>query len=235
MCSRYLLIRGRESLARMLRMQAFPEGKPRYNVAPTQRMPVVRRGDDAERTVAELRWGLIPGWSRGPGRMASVLTNARAETLTEKPAFRDAYARRRCLVPADGFYEWRKRGDRRMPFLFERADGEPLVFAGLWERWQGEGAEPLESFTIVTTAPNALVGELHDRMPVILPREAEDAWLEPKLPARELAALLVSFPAEAMVRRAVHPRVNVSSYDAPDVLEAPPAEPPGPEQLGLGF
>lgn len=235
MCSRYLLIRGRESLARSLGLKKFPEGKPRYNVAPTQRMPVVRRDEAGERTVAELRWGLIPGWSRGPAQQASVLTNARAETVADKPAFREAFQRRRCLVPADGFYEWRKRGDRRWPFLFARADGEPAVFAGLWERWCADGAEPLESFTIVTTAPNALVGELHDRMPVLLPAEAQEAWLAPRTKPAELAALLVAFPAEAMARRAVHPRVNVSSYDAPDVLEAPPVEPPEPEQLGLGF
>ena len=162
--------------------------RPRYNLAPSQSAAVVRSGD-GERRLSLLRWGLIPAWAKDPG-IGHKLINARAEMAAAKPAFRAAFAKRRCLVPADGFYEWRREGSLRQPWLVARRDGAPMAFAGLWERWRvPEGAalrgalaerrpgDVVETFTILTTEANATVRALHHRMPVILPPEAFAPWL----------------------------------------------------------
>lgn len=152
----------------------FPE--PRYNLAPTQGAPVIRlQGSTWE--LAVLRWGLVPGGARDPASLRHTLFNARSETAAEKPSFRAAFRARRCLMPASGFYEWRAEGDGRQPYFFTRRDGKPVVFAGLWEHWEGDG-RTLESCTMLTTAANGFMGDYHHRMPVILEEEQRSVWLE---------------------------------------------------------
>jgi putative SOS response-associated peptidase YedK len=236
MCSRYMLVSPADLLAKATGMRVFPLVQPRYNVAPTQNMPVVRSATaGGDRETAMLRWGLVPSWSRA-AKMKSMLINARAETVAEKPAFREAFRRRRCLVPADGFFEWKHAGRERMPWLFEPADGGPMCFAGLWETWSGGDAGLLESFTILTTMPNETVAPFHDRMPVILPEAARDAWLSDDASEATLMSLLAPVPAAALRARPVHPRLNSVANDDPSCIEPPPprgAEPGG--QLGFEF
>ena len=197
--------------------------RPRYNLAPSQAAAVVRE-DDGERRLALLRWGLIPSWADDP-RIGHRLINARAETVAKTPAFRAAYRRRRCLVPADGFYEWLRRGDAREPWLFFPRDQGLMAFAGLWERWTvpdgarltGSLAEYLpgdavETFTILTTRPNATVRLIHRRMPVILPPEAFDAWLS----CGEVA--LSPAPDDLLAAHAVSPHVNSPRNDDPECV-----------------
>jgi putative SOS response-associated peptidase YedK len=154
---------------------------PRYNIAPTQKAPVVLVGRDGRPMMDELRWGLIPYWDKDASVGVRAI-NARAETIAEKPTFRDAFRKRRCLVPASGFYEWKRDGKTKTPYYFT-SWGEPVVFAGLWERWSG-GADVIHSFTIITIEANSLIAPIHDRMPVILKRDDWRAWLDPNFQDR---------------------------------------------------
>jgi putative SOS response-associated peptidase YedK len=191
---------------------------PRFNIAPTQPAPVVRLDLAGTREAAMPRWGLIPHWRREPVSGAPMI-NARAETVHQKPAFRDAFRERRCLVPADGFYEWRRVEGRSQPYLFTLRGGGLFAFAGLWDRFLGEDT-PIESFSIVTCSANDLVAKIHDRMPVILPRDRFDAWLAgpPSLAAR----LLVPFDPETMRSVAVSPLVNNPRNDGEECLRPLP-------------
>jgi putative SOS response-associated peptidase YedK len=206
------------------RFQApLPESfRQRYNVAPTQRVVAVRRTErDGAREAALLRWGLVPHWAKDE-KIAFKLFNARAESLAEKPAFRGLLARRRCLVPADGFYEWRLgTGGRKEPLRFTLASGGLFAFAGLWTGWTDPSTgEPLESCTIVTTAPNPLVAEVHDRMPVILDPASEEEWLDPDISVEHVLSLLLPYPAEAMRVQAASRRVGSVRNDDPGLLLA---------------
>ena len=153
-----------------------PPVLPRYNIAPTQKAPVVLVGHDGQPVMDELRWGLIPSWAKDVSAGVRAI-NARAETIAEKPTFRDAFRKRRCLVPASGFYEWRRDGKTKTPYYFTSRK-DPIVFAGLWEQWT-DGAETIHSFTIITTEANGLMAPIHDRMPVILQRGDWWTWLDP--------------------------------------------------------
>lgn len=197
---------------------------PRYNIAPGQEVAVVRGGAD-ERRLSMLRWGLIPGWARDPS-IAYKLINARSETVSEKPSFRSAYRRRRCLIPTDGFYEWTRRGKARQPWLIAMADLGVFAFAGLWEQWRvPEGArftewltesrpgDAVETCTILTCPPNAVVERVHARMPAILPPHAYDSWLDGK------DVPLDPYPAEEMTIHAVSTRVNKPANDDPTCVE----------------
>ncbi len=198
--------------------------RPRYNVAPSQDVAVARAAE-AGRTLAMLRWGLIPPWAKDPA-IGHKLINARSETAAEKPSFRSAFRRRRCLIPADGFYEWQGRGKTRQPWLFGLKDGAPMVFAGLWERWTvPEGAaltgslaerssgDAVETCTILTTEANETVSPVHGRMPVILPPDAWDAWLAgDEVP-------LGPYPADAMTAHPVSTHVNRPANDDPRCIE----------------
>jgi putative SOS response-associated peptidase YedK len=187
----------------------------RYNVAPTQDVPAVRPAKAGGRELAMLRWGLIPAWAKDED-IGARLINARGETAAELPSFRAAFRRRRCLVAADGFYEWRKAGKGpKQPFLVELADGRPFAFAGLWERWdKAPDGRPLETCTIITTRANELLAPIHDRMPVILPPADYDAWLDVEGTGVEAAkALLRPYPAAAMAAHPVSPRVNNARND----------------------
>jgi putative SOS response-associated peptidase YedK len=174
--------------------QAELDLKPRYNAAPTDLLPVCRLNRGGQRDIAMLRWGLIPFWANDP-KVGFKSINARAETVATAPAFRDAFKRHRCLVPANGFYEWKKlAGGSKQPYLIQMRDGAPFSFAGLWDRWS-KGEAPIESFTIITGEPNSLVADLHDRMPVILDPADYDAWLTGSDPAA-LQRILQPFPAQ---------------------------------------
>ncbi len=208
MCGRYTLTVSGRVLAELFELEAEPALAPRYNIAPSQQVPLVRLGADGRRQWAEARWGLVPSWAREVDAGARMI-NARAETAADKPAFRTAVRRRRCLLPADGFYEWQAVAGGKQPHLIRFSDGRPFAFAGLWELWQPPGAEPLLSCTILTTTPNPVVAALHDRMPVILPPERHGEWLEPGELGRErLAELLVPCPAAGMEAFPVSRRVN---------------------------
>ncbi len=215
MCGRYSITTAPEALRRLFEFHNLPNLAPRYNVAPTQAAPIVRRTEDGGRELVMLRWGLVPHWAKDMS-IASRLINARGDTVASKPAFRDAFRERRCLVPADGFYEWRAENGIRQPFRIGMKGGVPFAFAGLWESWTAKEAvgtvaegETVETFTIVTTDANAKLRPIHARMPVILAPEAYDTWLDtaPER-ARDALALLRYYPEEPMAFYRVTTRVN---------------------------
>ncbi len=219
MCGRFTLASPSEVVAEVFGLGEVPVLAPRYNIAPGQQVAVVRAGADGSRALGSLRWGLVPSWAKDPA-IGNRLINARAETAADKPAFRAGLRGRRCLVVADGFYEWASGGTRKQPYLIAYADGRPFGLAGLWESWQGGGGETLESCTILTTAPNEVVAPLHDRMPVIVPAAAHGLWLDPRERRPEaVAGLLVPAPPEAMVARAVGLRVNNPANEGPGCIE----------------
>lgn len=214
MCGRYTLITPAADIARSFGV-ALAESAPRYNIAPTQPVLVIR---GIPHEAATLSWGLVPAWSQGPAS-AKPLINARAETAAEKPSFRDAFKRRRCVIPADGFYEWRSPQE---PVRF--TTGGLFAFAGLWERWESAEGDVVESCTILTVAANALVAPVHERMPAMLEIEAIDAWLDPARDPR--GELLRPYPPERMQATPANPRVNAVAHDGPDVLTPePPLQP----------
>lgn len=224
MCGRFTLATPISEIAGMFGVEEVPDPDlpARYNIAPTQPIAVVRQGsqgsDDARRELALLRWGLLPGWVKDPEDWPT-LVNARAETLHAKPAFEDAFRFRRCLVPADGFYEWRRERGGKQPYYVRSADGRPLAFAGLWERWTGSD-EAVESCTIVTTDANELLRPLHDRMPVILDAEARERWMDPRLRVPDaLAELLLPCPSGKLVAFPVSRAVNRADADGPGCIE----------------
>jgi putative SOS response-associated peptidase YedK len=214
MCGRYSnILSWREMVALYRITMGPPQNYPaRYNIAPTQVVPVARPAGDVGRELAMLRWGLIPHWAKDI-KIGYSTINARAETVATKPAFREAFKRRRCLVPATGYYEWRAEGGGKQPYHFVLGDGDPLTFAGLWERWD-KGQEPVESFTIIVTAANDLAKPIHDRMPVILDPADWDAWLdvEHTSPA-DAQGLLKPYPAVRMRAIPVDRRVNSPKND----------------------
>ena len=218
MCGRYTMSIPAETLARHFGLDAVPDVAPRFNIAPTQAAAVVRLSTAREVPVLDfLRWGLVPAWAKdasGAGR----LINARAETAADKPSFRSAFRHRRCLVPADGFYEWRTEGGAKQPYRITRPDGAPIAFAGLWERW-GKGDEPLETFTILTTAANAVLQPLHDRMPVIVDPIDFALWLDPTATDPALVErLLVAPPDDALTYYPVGRAVNSVGNDDPSLV-----------------
>ena len=186
-----------DQIAELFELSEVPELSPRYNIAPTQDVAAVRAADSGRELVA-LHWGLIPSWAKERSIGARMI-NGRSETVAEKPSFRSALKSRRCLIVADGFYEWQKLGARKQPFFIALADRRPFAFAGLWERWAGEGGEPVESCTILTTTANEAIAPIHDRMPVILDREHHGVWLDRGVTdAAALLPLLRPQPAEAV-------------------------------------
>jgi putative SOS response-associated peptidase YedK len=224
-CGRFTLSSPAETIAGFFGLAdvgEVPELAPRYNIAPTQTVLAARAVERAsggpQRVIEKRRWGLVPHFAKeiaGP-----PLFNARAETLAERPAFRVAFRRHRCLVAADGFYEWQKVSGRRQPFYQRREDGAPFAMAGLYATWEPEEGDPVASCTIVTTEPNRLLAPLHDRMPVILPPEHWDAWLDPDgHDVAALGALLVPADDAGWVSYAVDTRVNRSTHDEPGNVE----------------
>lgn len=193
---------------------------PRYNVAPSQRVLAARSGPAGKRELVSLHWGLIPFWAKDPKTGYSTI-NARAETVAIKPAFRQPFRKRRCLIAADGFYEWKRTEGRKQPYYIRLRDGEPFAFAGLWEHWERE-AEVIESCTIIVTQANSLVATIHDRMPVILAKADYDTWLNPRLEdSRTLNPLLRPYPADNMIASPVGFAVNNPRNDGPELLATP--------------
>ena len=178
MCGRFAFYSPTEATAALFRVSAVPEVKPRYNIAPTQDIAAVRVGADDSRELTMLRWGLVPFWAKEPS-IGNRMINARAETVAEKPSFRAAYRHRRCLILADGFYEWRKEADGKTPYYISLASGEPFAFAGLWEDWHSKDTgEALQTTAIITMAANEFMRQLHHRMPVVLQIDTADRWLD---------------------------------------------------------
>ena len=230
MCGRYVSATPPDQIAAYFDAEA-PEAllSPSYNVAPTSDVYAVL-SDGTTRHVDAFHWGLVPLWAKDP-KIGSKMINARAETLAEKNAYKSAFKRRRCLIPADGFYEWRKDPNaptkaKKQPYFIHSPDGEPYAFAGLWEVWRGpnKDQEPLRSCTIITTTPNEPMAAIHDRMPVILPRSAWDTWLDREIDDLELLGkLLVPAAPEVTTMHTVSTDVNnVRNNDAHLVEEAPP-------------
>lgn len=223
MCGRFVQATPSEVIAELFRLEVVPPLSPRYNIAPTQLAAVVREGAEGRQLVF-LRWGLVPSWAKDPS-LGSRLINARAETVAEKAAFRRALLHRRCVVPATGFYEWKKLPAGKQPYYFFLKSGRPMALAGLWECWSGGEGSVLETFTILTTQANQLLAPIHDRMPVLLSPEATEAWLDPRLHQPEkLLPLLAPAPAEWLAAVPVSRAVNNPAHDAPDCI-APLASP----------
>ena len=204
------------TVAEQFALFAAPEFRARYNIAPMQPVAAIRlRGAEGpERECVWLRWGLAPSWAKDPA-IGNSLINARCETAAAKPAFRAAFRRRRCLVPADGFYEWQRTGGRKQPYFFHRADDHPFAIAGLWELWEGPDHAALETCTLLTTAANGLMRPIHDRMPVILPPEAYSPWLDPTVEPAELQPWLAPPPDDALTVHPVGALVNSPRNDDP--------------------
>jgi putative SOS response-associated peptidase YedK len=212
MCGRFTLSASAKTLKDLFPLLDFAEQAARYNIAPTQNVLAVRnQKDTAAPELVQLRWGLIPAWADDPA-IGNRMINARAETAATLPAFRSAFEHRRCLVLADGFFEWQKTAGRKQPYYIRLQEGQPFAFAGLWERWR-KGADPIESCTILTTDANDLIRPLHDRMPVILEPGMFDRWLQADV--GELGRLLKPLPNERMVAYPVSTRVNNARIDDP--------------------
>jgi putative SOS response-associated peptidase YedK len=227
MCGRYVIKTPPGLMQDTFGYAEQPNFPPRYNIAPTQPIPVVRL-DSGRRSFALVRWGLIPGWVKDP-RGFSLLINARAESVLDKPAFRNAMRRRRCLVPADGFYEWKQDGARKRPFY--AAARRLVAFAGVWEPWIGPNGEEVETACIITTAANRTLRALHDRMPAVIPPQAFDLWLDcAKVDAETAAALLVPAPEDTFAPHEVSTAVNRAANDGAALIEpvVPGAEEPPP-------
>lgn len=219
MCGRYTLTVDASVLADLFAIEPLTEIEPRYNIAPTQQMPIVRAGRRGDREWSSMRWGLIPSWAKDQ-KIGSRLINARAETAADKPSFRSAFKHRRCLVPTDGFYEWVKIPGGKQPHHIRFTDRRPFAFAGLWESWSPDDGQTIESYTILTTTPNELIGSLHNRMPVILPTERFEEWLGGGALTPDAAeALLVAHPATGMEAVPVSTMVNNVRNEDPRCLD----------------
>jgi putative SOS response-associated peptidase YedK len=212
MCGRYMLTMPVEALRQLFLFEERPNLMPRYNIAPTQDVPIVRlTRDGAGRELIMARWGLVPFWADDL-KIGNRLINARRESVHTMRPFREAFSRRRCLVPADGFFEWRKEGKLRQPLLIRRKDQAPFAFAGLWERWKDRSdGTVVRSCTIITCPSNELVAPIHDRMPVILAPEDHARWLDPA--ATDPRSLLAPCPAARLESFRVNPRVNDPKHD----------------------
>jgi putative SOS response-associated peptidase YedK len=208
MCGRYVIKTSTPEIARILGADGpLLNTPPRYNVAPTEMVPVCRLDGDGNRELVSLKWGLIPAWSKDPGRSGYSTINARSETASEKPAFRSAFRSRRCLIPADGYYEWRKVGKVKQPSYIHHKDADVLVFAGLWERWHRDG-EIIESCSILTTPANRDVSDVHDRMPALLDQDTATAWLDAKTQAEALMTMIRPAPQGLLAHYEVATFVN---------------------------
>jgi putative SOS response-associated peptidase YedK len=222
MCARYVITSPAAAVRALFGYREQPNFPPRYNVAPTQPIPIVRL-DGGAPAFALARWGFIPAWVKDP-RTFSLLINARGESVIDKPSFRNAMRRRRCLIPADGFYEWSDSAPRRPHFVRPKAGG-PLAFAGLWETWTGPNGEEVDTATIITTPANRLLAAIHDRMPAIVAPDAFNLWLDCAAVDELTAAALIAPAADAMLEcYPVSTAVNRAANDSPDLIAPAPAK-----------
>jgi putative SOS response-associated peptidase YedK len=219
MCGRYAITTAPEAIRALFGYTEQPNFPPRYNIAPTQPVPIVRLAEGT-RSFALVRWGLIPAWVKDP-RTFSLLINARGESVIDKPAFRNAMRRRRCLFPADGFYEWRQEGKGKRPFFVRPRSGGPMAFAGLWETWTGPNGEEMDTAAIVTTTANRALRHIHDRMPVVVAPQAFDFWLDGgKVDVETAAALIAPAPDDLLESYEVSSAVNHAANDSPELIAA---------------
>jgi len=219
MCGRYTLTVDPQTLQAEFGLEAVPDNlAPRYNIAPSQPVPVVV-APEGHRRLDIFRWGLMPRWAKEPG-IGNKMINARAETLAQKPSFKHPLRRQRCLVLADGFFEWQKTPHGKQPLFIHLQERKPFAFAGLWDRWMASDGSEILSCTIITTQPNELLAPLHNRMPVILPPNTIDTWLNPAIQAPDdLLFLLQPYPAEKMAFYPVSRLVNSPANDVPACIE----------------
>ena len=224
MCGRYAITSPLEAIIEAFSLKGPRSNlEPRYNAAPSQYLPVIRGGREG-REMVPMRWGLVPSWSKGPDSRYSMI-NARAETVTSKPAYRGPFRYRRCLVPANGFFEWKKEADGKQPYFITLKSDAPFAFAGLWDHWTSPNGSEMETFTIIVTAANDVVRPIHERMPVILGEDSYESWLgEAGTPSRtKLAILLRPYPADLMRAYPVSRAVNSPTNDRPELVEPVPA------------
>ncbi len=234
MCGRYTLHHKPEEIVERFDVEPLEEYdeylSPRYNIAPSQIVPVIRQSrlDDGTREMAGCKWGLIPFWAKDP-KIGNNLINAKAETIAEKSSFKHSFAKRRCLIPADGFYEWQKRGKApSQPIYVRRRDGGLFAFAGLWEKWRSPDGETIESCTIVTIEPNAFISKFHHRMAAILKPEDEAVWIDPESKIEDLSRVLLPYDSEDLEAFPVSRTVNSPANEDPSCIT--PIE---PEQIQL--
>jgi putative SOS response-associated peptidase YedK len=220
MCGRFTLFDSASAVAGEFGLAEVPSLAQRYNIAPSQEIAAVRiSAEGRAREYALLRWGLVPSWAKDPS-FGDRMINARSETAAEKPAFRSAVRRRRCLVPASGFYEWKRTNGRKQPYFIRMRAGKVFAFAGLWETWKEPGGSVVESCALLTTSPNDLLRPIHDRMPVIVSPRDYDLWLSPEIQdPRELASLFRPYPHEEMDAFPVGTAVNNPITDVPGLIE----------------
>jgi putative SOS response-associated peptidase YedK len=217
-CGRFTVAVSAQLLLDEFGVEPQEEFQPRYNVAPQQDVPVIGRNAEGEDRFAMLRWGLVPGWAKSPRDVKGTI-NARAETLLDRPSFREPFLHRRCLVVADGFYEWLRTAGARQPWLFHLVNRRPFAFAGLWDSWRDENGDKLFSCAIVTTRANGVVAPIHDRMPVILDRDARTSWLDPATDTETLRRMLAPIDDALLTGFTVSTAVNAVANDSPECIE----------------
>jgi putative SOS response-associated peptidase YedK len=218
-CGRFAFYSPAEAVSRLFAAETIADLPPRYNIAPTQPAPAVRLDPDSVRRLYLLRWGLVPFWAKDPS-IGNRMINARAETVASKPAFRQAFRKRRCLILADGFYEWQKAGSGKIPWFISAPSGEPFAMAGLWESWQADGDEPLETCTILTTEAGSSLARIHHRMPVVLGSEGVQQWLDPNMDEGQLPLLADEARRVPLEAIRVSRQVNNPENEGPDLLRA---------------
>jgi putative SOS response-associated peptidase YedK len=218
-CGRFAFYSPAEAVSRLFAAETIADLPPRYNIAPTQPAPTVRLDQDSIRRLNLLRWGLVPFWAKDPS-IGNRMINARAETVASKPAFRQAFRKRRCLILADGFYEWQKADSGKIPWFINAPSGEPFAMAGLWESWQADGDEPLETCTILTTEAGSSLARIHHRMPVVLGSEGVQQWLDPNMDEGQLPLLADEARRVPLEAIRVSRQVNNPENEGPDLLRA---------------
>ena len=219
MCGRYAFFSPAEAVKRTFALDLLPALAPRYNIAPTQSVPAVRVAEEGRRTLVMLHWGLVPHWAKERA-IGNRMINARCETLAEKPAYREAFRRRRCLVLADGWYEWQAAPGGKLPWFVRLRDPSPIAFAGLWERWKDPAGELLESCTIVTTDASESIKKIHDRMPVVLPHQSWDRWMDPAYSDTDaLSKTLGPYDPKALKAWTVSRQVNAPKNEGAKLIE----------------
>lgn len=217
MCGRFTLRTPAKEIASLFDLGDTPDLRPRYNIAPSQEIAAVRSTPARQRELAMLRWGLIPFWA-DDSKTGYRMINARAETVASKPAFRSAFKKRRCLIVADGYFEWQKTDSKKQPHLIHMKDDSPFAFAGLWEHWQGENEE-IESCTIIVTEANDVLKPIHDRMPVIVSPGDYDRWLDPETETKALESLLKPYRGDDLERYPVSTIVNSPKNDSENCVQ----------------
>ncbi len=218
MCGRFALVTEKKILEMLYQLEISVDFQPRYNIAPSQDILALRLSPQSgARELTNLKWGLVPFWAKDE-TIGSRMINARSETAPQKPSFRDAFKKRRLLIPASGFFEWKKEGGAKQPYYIYHKNKQPFSLAGLWERWE-KGDEPIESCTILTTNSNPLVATLHDRMPVIIAPQNYEKWLNPETATEEISELLQPYPSAEMQYHPVSRKVNKPAANTPDLIE----------------